>query len=131
MKRIAFSLIIVLILGLLFLASMMFSGAPPYVTTNDATNINATEAVLNGNLHDFGTAWSAEVYFVWGTTHDGPYPNKTTPQEMSTREAFSFNLTGLSIDTTYYFKAKAVCSLFNGTDYGDEKMFTTKGTEMR
>jgi len=128
MKRIAISLVIVLILGLLFVGAMMFGGAPPVVATSAATNINTTEAVLNGYLGDFGThPHIAEVYFLWGTTRDGPYPNKTTPQEMNNRGAFSFNLTGLTPDTTYYFKAKAVCSFFNGTDIGDETSFITPG----
>jgi len=125
MKWIVVSVIIVLILGFM-VAAAMFGGAPPVVTTSAATNINTTEAVLNGNLHDFGThPHVAEVYFLWGTTRDGPYPNKTTPQEMNNRGAFSFNLTGLTPNTTYYFKAKAVCSFFNGTDIGDENSFIT------
>ena len=125
MKWIVVSVIIVLILGFM-VAAAMFGGAPPGVTTSAATNINTTEVVLNGNLYDFGThPHVAEVYFLWGTTRDGPYPNQTTPQEMNNRGAFSFNLTGLTPNTTYYFKAKAVCSFFNGTDIGDENSFVT------
>jgi len=125
MKWLVVTVIIVLILGFM-VASAMFGGAPPGVTTSAATNINTTEAVLNGNLYDFGThPHVAEVYFLWGETRDGPYPNQTTPQEMNNRGAFSFNLTGLSPNTTYYFKAKAVCSFFNGTDIGYENSFVT------
>jgi len=92
---------------------------PPTVTTSDATNIIATEAKLNGNLSDLGTASSVNVSFVWGTTSGGPYPNETAPQAMNTPGAFSFDLTGLTPGTVY-FQAKAVG---DGTSYGVEKSF--------
>ncbi len=96
--------------------------APPTVTTDNATNITATGATLNGNLTSLGSATSDNVSFVWGTTQGGPYPNETTPQVRNTTGTFSDNVTGLSPNTTYYFKAKAVG---HGTSYGAEKSFTT------
>lgn len=95
---------------------------PPTVTTSDATNIIATEAKLNGNLSDLGTASSVNVSFVWGTTSGGPYPNETTPQAMSAPGAFSFDLTDLTPGTTYSLQAKAVG---DGTSYGTENIFIT------
>ncbi len=124
MRRLSFSLIT---LVLLVVTAVVGCGSPPYVTNSVATNITATEAVLNGWLHGFGDTRDAKVSFVWGKTSGGSYPNETTPQVMNTRAAFSFNLTSLTPDTTYYFKAKAVGAW---ADYGTEMRFTTKGTEM-
>ncbi len=94
----------------------------PTVTTNDASNVNLSSACLNGNLDDLGTAASANVSFEWGETTGGPYPNETTPQVMSAIGAFSFDLSSLTQNTTYYFVAKAVG---DGTSNGTEKSFTT------
>ena len=98
---------------------------PPMVTTNDASNIGVNSARLNGNLDDLGTATSVNVSFEWGQTSGGPYLNETTPQTANTTGAFSFDLSSLSANTTYYFVAKAVG---DGTSYGIEKSFTTLTT---
>jgi hypothetical protein len=97
---------------------------PPSVTTNAASNVNIDSAVLNGNLTDLGSASSVYVFFEWGTTHSGPYPNKiaATPSCMTGTGTFFANLISLSPDTTYYFKALAVGY---GFGYGLEGNFTT------
>ncbi len=95
---------------------------PPSVTTSDASSVTASSARLNGNLTSLGTASSATVSFVWGTSPGGPYPNETTAQVKTGTGAFYFDLSGLTAGTTYYYKAKAVGS---GTSYGVEKSFTT------
>ncbi len=95
---------------------------PPAVTTNDAGNIELDSARLNGSLDDLGSATSVDVSFEWGQTPGGPYPHETTPQAMSATGAFSFDLTPLIPNTTYYFRARAAG---DGTSYGIEKNFTT------
>jgi hypothetical protein len=95
---------------------------PPTVTTNDATDIGIDSARLNGTLDDLGTATSTKVSFEWGQTPGGPYPNETIPQVMSAPGAYSFYLTPLMSNTTYYFRAKAAG---DSTSYGIEKSFTT------
>jgi len=97
---------------------------PPTVTTEEATNITTNSAKLNGNLTSLGTAASVDVSFLWGTS-SGIYPNETTPQAMTAAGAFSASLSGLSANTTYYFRAKAVG---DGTSHGTEKSFTTRTT---
>jgi len=62
------------------------------------------------------------VSFEYGLTT--AYGYETTPQEMTSTGPFSFPLTGLSPNTTYHFRAKAVG---NGTSYGLDKSFTTSG----
>ena len=100
---------------------------PPTVTTDNATNILAASARLNGNLTSLGTAGSVTVSFVWGTTAGGPYPSLTDNQTMTSSGAFSANLSGLGAVKTYFYKAKVVVN--GGTPiYGTEKTFTTIDT---
>jgi len=96
------------------------SEAPPSVTTSDATDVGVNSATLNGNLDDLGTASTVHVSFEWGTT--SAYGNETTPVTKTSTGAFSANLSGLSPNSTYHFRAKAVG---NGTSYGSDKSFTT------
>jgi hypothetical protein len=97
---------------------------PPGVSTNASNNIGATTATLNGNLDNKGTASTVNCSFVWGTTQGGPYPAETSPAtQKTTTGTYSFNLTGLSPYTTYFYKAKAVG---DGTAYGSEQQFTTQ-----
>ena len=96
---------------------------PPAVTTDAATDVTTESATLNGSLDSLGDYTTVDVSFEWGTTLGGPYPNETTPPEaMTSTGAFSANLSSLSSDTTYYFRAKATGSV---TVYGDELSFTT------
>jgi len=96
----------------------------PTVFTGDATGLGTTSASLNGNLISMGTAGSVTVSFVWGTT-SGSYPNQTAGQAMTGTGSFYCHLGGLTLGTTYYYKAKAVG---DGTSYGDEKSLTTAST---
>jgi hypothetical protein len=83
-----------------------FPPLPPAVTTSGATLISTGSATLNGNLSSFGTASSSNVSFLWGTSPSGT--NETTPISINSTGSFSAYLTGLSANTTYYFRAKAV-----------------------
>jgi hypothetical protein len=94
---------------------------PPTVTTIDAGNVTATSATLNGNLALLGTATSVAVSFEYATTQGGPY-TAVTVGDMTAPGDFSADLSGLTPNTLYYFQAVAAGS---GTDYGDEKTFTT------
>ena len=95
--------------------------APPTVATEAATSIGAATATLNGSLTNLGSASSIEVSFEWGTTTD--YGNETTPQEVTETGTFSATLSsGLTANTTYHFRAKAVGQ---GTGYGIDRTFTT------
>jgi hypothetical protein len=95
---------------------------PPTVTTNAASGITTSSAILNGNLDSLGGYSSVDVSFEWGGTSGGPYPNETTPETMTSTGPFSAPISGLSSNTTYYFRAKATGSV---TVYGAERSFTT------
>jgi phosphodiesterase/alkaline phosphatase D-like protein len=94
---------------------------PPEVTTMQATGIAPTSATLNGNLDNLGTAASVHVSLEWGLT--AGYGNTTTPQTMTDNGTFSANVVGLSVGTTYHYRAKAVGD--GDPVYGSDMVFTT------
>jgi phosphodiesterase/alkaline phosphatase D-like protein len=96
---------------------------PPSVTTNDATDINLTSATLNGALNSLGSAATVNVFFRYGDTPGGPYPNSTPLHAMTAPGAFQTNLNGLPSRTAYYFRAVASGDT---TVYGAEKSFITR-----
>ena len=95
---------------------------PPVVATGDAKSVTASTARLSGDLTSLGTASSATVSFVWGTTQGGPYTNGTAGAAQTAAGAFRFDLSGLASGTTFYYQAKAVGS---GISHGAEESFTT------
>ena len=95
---------------------------PASVVTNDATEVTANSATLNGDLTDLNDSVGADVSFQWGTSSES-WPNETAAY-LAKAGAFSFSLTGLTSNTTYYYRAKADSGNY-GTTYGDEKSFTT------
>ena len=97
---------------------------PPVVETSGADDIMTNAATLNGNLYFLGASPTVNVSFEWGTTSGGPYPNTTPAQTLTAPHTFLYDLTGLTPDTTYYFKAKADGGI-HGTGYGEEQAFTT------
>jgi len=100
------------------------SALPPLVATSAATDWTTDTAFLNGNLTDKGTAAAVNTSFIYGTSHDGPYPGTTPPQVKGAPGTFQAAITGLSPFTTYYFKALANGGIY-GTGYGAEENFTT------
>lgn len=87
------------------------------VSTLDATAVSGSSAVLNGRIN--GNVTYSEKGFLYGTNH-----NLSTKVVVNGNGpgAFSTQITGLSENTTYYFKAYCIC---NGEYlYGEEKSFT-------
>ncbi len=95
----------------------------PSLTTANASGITDSSATLNANLSDLGTAPIVTVSFEWGETT--AYGSETTPEVRDTTGLVSFGLPGLSHNTTYHYRAKAVG---DGTSYGGDKSFTTEPT---
>ena len=93
----------------------------PTVITNDATDITANSATLNGRLDSLGDYGSVDVSFEWGTS-PVVYSDETTHQEMTSTGPIGAEIDGLSSNTTYYFRIKATGST---TVYGDELTFAT------
>ena len=88
------------------------------ISTLNATEVNETSAVLNGKINT--NIPYSEKGFYYGTDHN--LTNKVVVNGNGTG-AFSTQITGLSTDATYYFKA--YCCDNNGIYlYGEEKSFT-------
>jgi hypothetical protein len=93
----------------------------PNVITHDATNIEETNATLEGLLADDGDE-TCSVWFIWGTNDS--YGTKTTNQTKNTADLFYENLTGLTPGQIYRYKAVANNS--NSTQYGDDVAFLAR-----
>ena len=98
------------------------STSPPAVDTLAATNITATSATLNGKLRKIGSASSNIVIFEFGLTNGLGTTIAGVPSTFTVAGTFSVVLTGLTPNTSYYFRAD---STGDGTDYGATQTFTT------
>ena len=94
----------------------------PAVTTATPTNITASSADTGGEVLDHGGTSVTARGVCWNTS-----PNPTINESHTTDGGgtgnFTSMITGLSDNTTYYFRAYATNSA--GTGYGDEISFTS------
>jgi hypothetical protein len=95
----------------------------PTVTTVAATNLSASTATLNGTVNANG--FSTTVTFEYGSTTSYGSENTATPSPVtgSSNTTVSAGIAGLSINTLYHYRVKAVsCGI---TIYGSDMSFTT------
>ncbi|MBI3634478.1 MAG: hypothetical protein HY228_02560 [Candidatus Yonathbacteria bacterium] len=110
--------------GNLMIAFQVFGtgtgGTQSLVTTNTASNITTNSALLNGFVN--GNGLSATAWFEYGTTAS---LGNTTPQNIYGTAPVNFvaTLSGLSANTTYYYRAVAQTS--QGIVYGNTLSFFT------
>ena len=95
---------------------------PPSVTTEDVTNITTTSATCLGNVASDGGSTVTDSGVCWSTS-ENPTTSNSKTTDGTGFGVYSSNLTGLSQNTTYYFKAYATNSI--GTAYGEQRTFTT------
>jgi len=103
---------------------MTFTTAgPPVITTTAATIVGATFATMNGtaNANNDNTTLSFEYGTTpaYGSTADGVPPTVSG----NTTTNFNATITGLTINTTYYYRAVGVNG--GGTTYGVQMTFYT------
>lgn len=95
----------------------------PEVRTISATNVTSASATLRGEVNPNGD--DTDAWFRWGTSRTNL--NRTTSrQDMGDGdddEDFSANISGLSADTTYYFRA--IAENDEGDDEGNILSFRT------
>lgn len=89
----------------------------PTVTTQAADNIGQTSATLHGTV-TAGTETITAQGFQWKNTIGGSYTSVN-----ATGSPMSYNLTGLTANTNYTFRAFATTA--SGTVYGNEMTFNT------
>jgi len=99
----------------------------PSVTTNAATSITGTTATLNASVNAHGATTSELTirYSTDSTTVGSGTSPTVSPTSISgsTVQSVLANITGLTINTTYYFRVSATNSA--GTDIGEILSFTT------
>lgn len=94
----------------------------PAVTTTAANNITSTNAVCGGNV----TADGGFLVTARGVCYStSPNPTISSPHtsDGSGTGSYTSHLTGLTPNTTYYYRAYATNA--NGTVYGEERTFAT------
>lgn len=95
----------------------------PLATTNDASDITRTSAVLHGSVNAKGI--STTVSFEYGITTDYGSTMAASPESLttSTDTAVTATLSGLQEATTYHYRIKAVTA--DGEVLGADRSFTT------
>ncbi len=116
--RILFILLTVAITGYVKAATK------PSATTLAASNISTSSATLRGTVNPNGSSTS---YAFWWGTSSSSLDNHTDLVSLSagtSSVSVTANLTGLSPNTTYYYRIGAVNTA--GSNYGTVKSFTTE-----
>lgn len=95
------------------------------VTTQAATSVTFTSAVLNGEIIHVDSTQLTTYGFCWNTTGLPTIADHTIYKgTLTSPKIFNDSITGLSEGTKYYIRAFAIDSL--GTTYGQEVSFTTQ-----
>ena len=95
--------------------------ALPPVVTNNTTQITNKTAVLNGAVNS--TTTPTAVYFEYGTSAMLVKPTQTPNAVQSLVSTFIVKISGLTPQTTYYYRAAA--RIGGAVVYGDINSFTT------
>lgn len=126
MKILKLSLLGLLLLGVFFVVPQALAQVGGIsIQTNSATNIYNNQAMLNGYVANPIYQSTTYGYFQWGTSTN--YGNETTHQFLGSAGSFSQNITGLSPNTTYHFRAVAQTN-YGTTVYGQDMTFYTTGS---
>ena len=95
----------------------------PTVVTGDVTNRTATTADCSGNVTADGGAAVTARGVCWRTS-ENPSTSDSKTTDGTGVGTYTSNITGLSLNTTYYVRAYATNSV--GTAYGEQRTFKTQ-----
>jgi uncharacterized protein (TIGR02145 family) len=93
----------------------------PTLTTTNVGNITSSLASSGGSISNDGGANVTQRGVVWSTSPNPTLTNNSTSDGNGTG-SFKSNLSGLSVNTTYFVRAYATNSA--GTAYGNQQSFT-------
>jgi hypothetical protein len=93
------------------------------VITNPATNITQTSAILNGLVNPNGNITWVQFQYGMTSSYEDTITATPSPDSGSSNIAVSANISGLTPNTLYHFRALAVSS--NDTSYGGDLTSTT------
>lgn len=95
----------------------------PSITTNDASGVSQTGAVLHGTLTGLGGYSPVYVSFEYGLTT--AYGSNTVDQSRGATGSFQASISELSVGQTYHFRARV---RYDGSYvYGTDNTFNTPG----
>jgi hypothetical protein len=92
----------------------------PIVSTTVVSNITTTSAVSGGNISDEGGSPITQRGVVWSNLSNPTLADNYTSNGVGIGN-YASNLTGLTVNTTYYVRAYATNSF--GTSYGETRNF--------
>ncbi len=110
--------------GTIYGSNMTFTTlSPPSATTQSATGITASAATFNGTVNANNS--STTVTFEYGTTtaYGSSVTAAQSPVSGSAATGVSYGIAGLTANTTYHYRVKAVSA--GGTTYGSDIAFNT------
>jgi len=100
-------------------------GQAPAATTQAATDVTTTTAILHGTVNANYVSTTVSFEYGTSTSYGSSIAAIPSPVTGSTSASVTANLTGLSAGTTYHFRIKTVNSL--GTTNGTDMTFTMLG----
>jgi uncharacterized protein (TIGR02145 family) len=111
-------------LGIVYGNDLTFKSTPelPVVTTTPVSCITRTTAQSGGNITSDGGGSITEKGVCWNTQGNPTVLNEKT-NDGNGIGSFVSSISGLEMNTTYYFRAYATNSA--GTTYGSQESFTT------
>ena len=102
--------------------TMITEAIAPTVTSGSSSSVTINSATAAGNVTSDGGATITQRGIAYATTAN-PTTANSKVTATGTVGAFTANLTGLSSNTTYHWRAYAINS--KGTSYGSDQTFTT------
>lgn len=97
----------------------------PVVSAITPLDSTVVSVLVQASVVDAGKSALTDIGFCWSTETDRPTTShfSQSVKDQLGNETFSWDITNLDADATYYIRAYAVNS--QGTGYGDTKVFTT------
>lgn len=96
----------------------------PTVTADSAGSIKATSAKIYARIQAEGSSAVVGAGIAWGTSPNPTVFDHNVPSTGFGVGSFALDITGLTVNTTYY--ARAYATNIKGTQYSQQVQFTTR-----